>query len=211
MYKDYTRRNGGYDWSAGMSNRAVEAYENGAMPKSRWTKEKMLSAMIENIGDVIARENLEKLKNGLASHSVEWLRDNLLSYDSWHHTSSAYNKTTFYSIKAFELDEYLEILNREEVKKEKEKPVFRMVVASYSVSIKGRRGWTYEDVVRLGISDHKWFFPIDGYMYYNSKKQVGGYHYSARPATRKELVTEWRKLHGGSIKGFKAFMDKYGL
>ena len=208
---DYTRRNGGYDWASGMSNRAVQAYEYGAMPKSRWTKQAILSAIIENNGNSIQEKDLEKLRKGLAGHSVAWLRSNLLSYDSWHHTSSAFNRTDFWSIKDYTVEECLDILAREEVREEKQTSAFRMVLATFSVSVKARRGWSYEEVTRYGMSDGKWFYPLEGYMWYTEKKKVGGLHYREAKAERIAIVREWKKIHGDSIKGLKAYLDKFGL
>lgn len=75
-----------------MSNNAVEAYENGSKPFSKWTK--------ADIFELIEDENLElncsidKLKKV----PVKILKEICLKYSSWHHTSNHYNKTDFYSI-----------------------------------------------------------------------------------------------------------------
>lgn len=210
MYEDWTRRNSGYDWSEGMSNRAVQAYEDGAKPKSKWTKTAIVCAVLENL-DPISVEDCAKLRAGIDGHTVAWLRDNMLSYDSWHHTSSAYNRTDFWTVKDCDLEEYMEILARPEIKQEKRVSAFRMVRATFDVSVKVRRGWAYEEVSRFGVSDGKWFFPLDGYAYHNGKKSVGGNHYDEGVTNRSVIVQEWKRLHGGSIKGLKAYLGKYGL
>lgn len=87
--------NSGYNgWS--MSNRAVEAYEDGQMPLSKWSKKLILSE-IERIVDEeeikanFSMENLNKMnKDELTCH--------LLSLNSWHHTSIYCNETNFYGI-----------------------------------------------------------------------------------------------------------------
>ncbi len=78
--------NSGYDGYS-MSKRAAESYEHGSMPKSKWTKAEILS----HIENKSIREKLKKCR-------VDVLRDKVLQYDGWHHTSSYCNETSFYCI-----------------------------------------------------------------------------------------------------------------
>lgn len=81
----------GYDWSKGMSNNAVSAYESGEKPLSKWKKADILAEVKKlNPSDEI----MEKLK-GI---KVNDLKDICLYQSSWHHTSKYYNETNFYSI-----------------------------------------------------------------------------------------------------------------
>ncbi|GFH41384.1 hypothetical protein [Pseudolactococcus insecticola] len=64
-----------------MSNNAVDAYNDGEKPLSKWTK-----------ADFV--EHDERLK----PFSVAFLRQKILYQSSWHHTSSHYNRTYFYSL-----------------------------------------------------------------------------------------------------------------
>lgn len=68
-----------------MSVRARQAYDMGAKPLSKWTKQDFLNAYPKH-ADFIKKQNLETLK------------ENLLAYDSWHHTGKMFNKTDFYSL-----------------------------------------------------------------------------------------------------------------
>ena len=78
-----------------MSNNAVAAYENGEKPLSKWTKAAILDAIRkQEIELKCSKEKLRKLP-------VEVLKETCLIYSSWHHTSSHYNKTDFYSLCAF--------------------------------------------------------------------------------------------------------------
>lgn len=87
--------NSGYQgWR--MSKRAVGAYEDGEMPKSKWTK----TAILDRIDDLIYQskikvnfdfKKLEKLNK-------QELADLLLSYSSYHHTSLYCNTTDFYEV-----------------------------------------------------------------------------------------------------------------
>lgn len=98
--------NSGYSGYS-MSNRAVDAYEDGGMPLSKWTKKMIISEVVEH--EHFTEEELKKYpKNVLAEY--------FLFESSWHHTSSYCNKTHFYSI-----DEYIakegSIEELEEIKK----------------------------------------------------------------------------------------------
>lgn len=83
-----------------MSNNAVSAYENGERPLSKWKKSDILS-YVKNLN---LRDKLKKV-------SVSVLKNNLLKKSSWHHTSSMYNETDFYSID----EEAIADLNAEKV------------------------------------------------------------------------------------------------
>ena len=80
-------------YGSSMSERAREAYESGAMPRSKWTKAVMLAALqewCEENGRVL-NEDVEKMrKDDLWSRLFEW--------KSWHHTGISANKTDFYGI-----------------------------------------------------------------------------------------------------------------
>ena len=98
--------NSGYSGYS-MSNRAGDAYEDGEMPLSKWTKKMIISEVVEH--EHFTEEELKKYpKNVLAEY--------FLFESSWHHTSSYCNKTYFYSI-----DEYIakegSIEELEEIKK----------------------------------------------------------------------------------------------
>ena len=72
-----------------MSNNAVTAYEEGAKPLSKWTKQ----AMLECIEECELNCDIKLLKK----MPLKLMKEELLEYDSWHHTSIHYNKTKFYS------------------------------------------------------------------------------------------------------------------
>ncbi len=76
-----------------MSNNAVDAYNKGSKPISKWTKKEILSA-IQNITDEYSipldMESLNKLK-------LSELK-NYLKKDGYHHTSKFYNTTDFYKV-----------------------------------------------------------------------------------------------------------------
>lgn len=72
-----------------MSNRAVEAYADGEMPLSKWSKQSIIDEVVEY--DHFTKDDLKKFTKKV-------LTKYFLERSSWHHTSSYCNKTDFYSI-----------------------------------------------------------------------------------------------------------------
>lgn len=79
-----------------MSKRATEAYENGEKPCSKWTKKEIL-IRIKDIDEEKAQA-FSKIK-------LSVLKDAVLRYSSWHHTSSMCNRTDFYEVSAEVIEE----------------------------------------------------------------------------------------------------------
>ena len=105
--------NSGYNRYS-MSKRAVEAYDRGEQPMSKWTKQDLLDA-VDDLNPSILEACIRL--------SVPELRDFLLAYSGWHHTSSYFSKTDFYAIR-----EDIEDLKPEDVpkhEKRKRDPVVR--------------------------------------------------------------------------------------
>ena len=73
-----------------MSKRAVDAYDKGEQPESYWTKRELLDAVEETNPSILA---------ACRSLCASELRDFLLEYKGWHHTSSFFNTTYFYAIR----------------------------------------------------------------------------------------------------------------
>lgn len=71
-----------------MSNNAVEAYDRGEMPLSKWSKTEILNAL----GNAYDQETVEEAKKLNASE----LRDMFLTKTGYHHTGKFYNSTNFY-------------------------------------------------------------------------------------------------------------------
>lgn len=98
--------NGGYHgWS--MSNRAVEAYDNDEMPKSKWTKARMLDEIARYMED-----NWLTLGADADAYVAKLTKDELFSRffrcSSWHHTSKYFNATDFYSLDEDAVEEFVE-------------------------------------------------------------------------------------------------------
>lgn len=84
-------------YKSSMSNNAVEAYQNGDQPLSKWTK----SEILDNIQDESKKKLLSKL-------TKEELQFYFLKWTSWHHTSKLFNKTRFFSVDFDEVEKVTE-------------------------------------------------------------------------------------------------------
>lgn len=79
----------GYSGSS-MSNRAVEAYENGEMPKSKWNK----LAILKEIDFLFPKEVVDYF----STFPLMELFSSVMTKTSWHHTGKFANETDFYSV-----------------------------------------------------------------------------------------------------------------
>ena len=87
---DIYYQTGGYDRDRSMSNRAVEAYEDGEAPLSKWTRNLFT--------EVLSGYNSPEVADILSAIPVSVLKDIALVRSSWHHTGIFYNPTDFYSL-----------------------------------------------------------------------------------------------------------------
>lgn len=91
---------GYYNYS--MSNNAVDAYCEGKKPLSKWKKADILAEAAELLEH---DENKAAKLHLLQSCTLAQLKNNLLRYAEWHHTSKHYNATSFYRVDEDKLDE----------------------------------------------------------------------------------------------------------
>ena len=75
-----------------MSRKAARAYEDGEMPKSKWTKFVLI--------DRVWRQDPFWSADLLSSCLLETLRARFLRRSSWHHTGKYFNETYFYELDA---------------------------------------------------------------------------------------------------------------
>lgn len=115
-----TDMNSGYSGYS-MSKNAVDAYECGEKPLSRWTK----TDIIEKAAEVIGAEDPRIAQ--LKYIKLKVLKERLLRCTSWHHTSSYVNATDFYSFdeEAAEAltEEDIEEMRMPSARKEEREPV----------------------------------------------------------------------------------------
>ena len=90
-----------------MSERAKMAYQDGQKPLNKWNKDDIIKEVeyLKTIGLVNFDMNLFKRM------SLETLKEKVLIYSSWHHTSNHFNETDFYCIDT----DYVENLTDEKI------------------------------------------------------------------------------------------------
>lgn len=101
--------NSGYAGYA-MSNRAKCAYEDGEMPKSKWTKKAMLAAIEEYCFD-----NDLLFDNAVIKMAKDEIFNEFFAWSSWHHTSKLCNSTDFYSLDGDAVEEQCRPLTTNEI------------------------------------------------------------------------------------------------
>lgn len=81
-----------------MSNNAMDAYDEGKMPISKWTKKAILAAAESYFVNEAHDEQAEQKMTLLRKMKVETLKKHLLACTEWHHSSKFYNRTDFYAL-----------------------------------------------------------------------------------------------------------------
>ena len=110
-----------------MSRRAVEAYESGEKPKSKWTK----AAMLQEIAAYCDEFDMEMPDEAwvyLRKLTKAELFNRFFYKTSWHHTSKYFNATDFYGLDEEELVEFVE------------KPTKRVYYIGYSLGSHKAKG-----------------------------------------------------------------------
>lgn len=146
-----------------MSNNAIAAYWNGEKPLSKWTKKEIMEAITKavNAREIELKADLSKLKR----LPVKTLREVCLYRSSWHHTSSYFNETNFYSLDV----EKIEGLTNEKIeeilaiKSEEEEPpreeTWKCSFLEWSGSRKHPKAIRVEEI---GVIRGNWFFRKNG-------------------------------------------------
>lgn len=132
-----------------MSNNAVEAYQHGEKPRSKWTK----TAIIE---ELIEQEAPQEVIDAARRTPLNVLRDVALMYSAYHHTSSYYNTTDFFSVDAESVTVDLLIEKTEQYAHDKsekpatDEPVMRKVhYLTWSGSRKHPKATDHEEVCEI--------------------------------------------------------------
>ena len=160
----------GYDGYS-MSNNAREAYEEGEMPLSKWTKTAILEALEEAIekNEIILKCDIAKLKK----EPVKILKDLCLKRSSWHHTGYHYNRTDFYFLNIDYINrltddiieaEIKEAKNNKEDKRQEVSEVWKCKFLVWEGTSKHPKAI---EVVEIGTIKGDWFYRPDG-----SKKSI---------------------------------------
>ena len=171
----------GYDGYS-MSNNAREAYDNGEMPISKWTKTAILEA-IEEQG-----YNADILKK----YPANALKSALLKQTSWHHTSAKYNRIDFYSVDfdrlepekiEYTLERLKNCVENQAKAKEKEQPkVEKIYKAEFYIWKRGHINGT--EILTGKSTDDKWLIDDNG----NRHNMLAGKCKSYKQIDRAELA-----------------------
>lgn len=147
-------------WS--MSNNAVEAYENGEKPLSKWRKSYILEAIEDS--EMKLKCSIAKLRK----LPVKILKEVCLCYSSWHHTSNRYNETDFYSLD----EERIENLTDDKIdellieykanKNEEVKPIEEKWKCAFLEWGGTRKHPTATEIIEEGIVKGDWFYRKNG-------------------------------------------------
>jgi len=148
----------GYDGFS-MSNNARLAYEAGEKPKSKWTKDAIILELKRAGVDPVQIAVVRRFPASV-------LKEIGLSRSSWHHTSSRYNRTDFYTVdvdrlerlKISDLDYYKEAYAKEPKREAKGE----RWVAEYLVWSGTRKHPRAEEVRSEGTLKGDWFYLDDG-------------------------------------------------
>lgn len=156
-------------WS--MSNNAVQAYEDGEMPYSVWSKDRIICSIRKQV-----RNNEMELNCSLSElmrTPLEVLRKNCLRFSSWHHTGKYYRETDFYSLDECSIskltDEMLRELTAEykerqrRLKAEKEAEVPEIWECSFLKWEGTRRHPKAKEITAIGTIKGNWFYLKDGH------------------------------------------------
>lgn len=156
-----------------MSNNAVQAYNSGEKPLSKWTKAAIIEALQEQEAPAAFIQAIKKQPSAA-------LKEELLYRSSWHHTSSRYNKTDFYSVEYVDNDNASDFLQKIEAKaqalkqetKEQPKEQPQRVLVSYVVWEGTRKHPKAREVEAEGTILGNWFTGDDG-----TRKKVDGNYF----------------------------------
>ena len=153
-----------------MSNNAIQAYEDGEKPFSKWTKAAIFEAIAEN-------SDIYNFNSGIIAElrkmPVKALKSLVLIKTSWHHTSSHFNRTDFYSVDfgkienltSEEIKNASDFATEESKEKEIEKP--EMWECKFLEWSGTRKHPTATEYTEVGEIRGNWFFRKNG-----SKKSI---------------------------------------
>lgn len=140
-----------------MSNNAVNAYQEGGKPMSKWTKQAILDELI--------REGIDTTL--LSKIPAKGLKNALLIKSSWHHTSSRFNRTDFFSVNLCKAEsmnptEMAELCEKKEGVQPATKKDMEVWECSFLVWGGSRKHPTSTVHTEVGDIVGSWFFRKDG-------------------------------------------------
>lgn len=153
-----------------MSERAFNAYQEGAKPLSKWTKEEIMDH-IRSLDPSKAQKLLKAKKQVLVQA--------FLKNTSWHHTGSFYNKTDFYEFD----DDAVEEITDSEIEKllaaatKKEEKVSDLEDVYFEwIEFEGTKRFPKKvQKSGYGVKKGNWIYMIDIYDTISKKKANGNW------------------------------------
>lgn len=154
-----------------MSNNAVNAYNTGEKPLSKWSKTAIIEAIkdyIEENTDQTFNFNIDELKKVTIAELKTFLYQS-----SWHHTSNHYNRTDFYSLDTDKIDDLTSDIIKEMVMKKVNKikkqsePAEEIWKCSFLEWSGTRKHPKVTEITEIGTIKGNWFYRKDG-----SKKSI---------------------------------------
>jgi len=162
-----------------MSNNAVDAYNDGEMPLSKWNKEAIINAIEDYISDkcyeqhTFRDEQFHFSMENLKKMTIKDLKRVALTYSSWHHTSSHFNQTSFYSLDINEIDTLTDLKIEEIILTSKKQRELDKLEQPKEVKVEkyecefliwsGTKSHPKAKEVReIGIIKGDWFYRVDG-------------------------------------------------
>ena len=169
-----------------MSERAFNAYQEGAKPLSKWTKTEILERI------EIVRPDLAKK---LSKASKKKLQEAFLLCTSWHHTGSYFNKTNFYefnigAVEDFDQSSIHSMFEKDEVKSE----TLEYVYFEYIEFEGSRRHPRKVSKSAYGIKKGNWIYILDQYELLTKKKADGNWISKIEKVSKSDDQETFEKL-----------------
>lgn len=161
-----------------MSNNAVIAYQNGEKPLSKWTKAEILDRLPDSLKASAKRLTVSEAKGLFLRHS------------SWHHTSSMFNRTDFYTLRDAEevtAADIEEVIARRKPKPEKPQAVKALVRYGEWVGTRKRPKLIEKESYAILVGN--WAYLPEG------KKRTDGKHFT--------IITTYPRAPKGAADIFK--------
>ncbi len=168
----------GNGYAGTMSNNALDAYAEGRMPISKWTKKELIKHIDANRGSINCDYEL------LISQPVDVLKKLLLFSDGeYHHTGLRYNETTFYHFSDKRLsnltdEEIVQMASNIKTQKQKQNEA-KLQKAADDKTYDGRweaiftkrsiDGRSKRDITMTGEVRNSWFYPDPGSEFDNKR------------------------------------------
>lgn len=169
-----------------MSERAFNAYQEGAKPLSKWTKREILD-LIDSVDSDLSKK--------LSKVSKKKLQETFLVCTSWHHTGSYFNKTNFYefnvgAVEDFDQSMIHSLFEKNEIKSE----ILEYVYFEYIEFEGSRKHPKKVSKSAYGIKKGNWIYILDQYNLLTKKKADGNWITKIEEVSKSDDKETFEKL-----------------